>query len=71
MRFKKGDKVTVVRDCDGFVNAEYMFKTGTITDRSPTPYNWKVVFENGEYDFFDNELEHEQVYNSPLMKALK
>lgn len=71
-QFKKGDKVVLVKFIDLPINEIIFGEVGTITNRDERgTYKNTVVFTKVTSTFNDEELVHEYLYNSPLMKALR
>lgn len=73
MKFRKGDRVIVVTKAyDVVVYPQYLL-TGTVVDvddRQLRTITIKYDIRSDGNVYFETDLEHEHVYNSPLYKAL-
>lgn len=68
--FKVGDRVVIVQALD-FFNKRYIGEAGTIIDTDDNGADIKFDnFKTNESFYFERFI-HEEIYNSPLYKALK
>lgn len=75
MKFKTGDRVVLVKICS-ISDPRDLVPVGTAgiitgTEDTKNIYKYEVLFDCGKDDAFgDEHLEFEQLYDSPLYKAL-